>query len=256
MRSLALLLPVLFAFTGVIFADVQMSRKLIKSNTDGIRFDADSNDTVDVIITASGNLGIGTLTPSANLHVEGNVYFLGNLNLADGINYRGSGKPKRSIILTAAGAIPPGNSNGCEQALEDGSFHSYYTLSFDDSTDEYAYWHWIQPDSYDGGNINATLYWYAGAGAGDAVWTLDTKGIADGEAIDAALGTVQSVTETTGAANIMNVTAFTAFSPGWVAGDYIIFKLARDADAVADDMVGDGKVIKIKIEYSVNTETD
>jgi hypothetical protein len=114
------------------------------------------------------------------------------------------------------------------------------------------------PDSYDGGNIEVTVYWYAAATSGSTVWAVQTTGVtADTELYDLALGAAQTKTDAAvGTANRLNSATFTAFSPGWSAGEEIIFKVYRDADDGSDNMTGDAKFVKVKVEYSVSAEGD
>jgi len=237
-------------------ADVQLNGRPISSSTGGIRIDSDENGSIDVVISSAGKVGIGELTPAANLQVSGNVYISGNVTLADTLEYRGSGKPKRSLILTAAGAIPAASA-GATQTRVAGTNHTFYALDFDANNDESAYWHWIQPDSYDSGDIEVTLFWTSASTSNATVWAVQTKGIALGEAVDDTLSVAQTATATVQAsANTLNITSFSAFASGWNAGDYIIFKIYRDADNAADTMAGDARLIKAKIEYAAKQESD
>ena len=92
------------------------------------------------------------------------------------IKYATSTTPKtrRSIILTAAGAIVP-TTSGAAKTQVDGTNHSYYVLDYDASSDEAAFWQWTMPDSYDNGTIDITYYWEAGATSGDSIFCFKLK---------------------------------------------------------------------------------
>ena len=239
--------------------------------------DATSVALTDAVMTiaSSGFVGIGTTEPGAKLTVQqdgaGNIVDFkdgatsiftiadgGNITIAGAISYSGSGKPKRTIVLTAEGAIAP-TAAGAAQTKVDGANHSYYVLDFDASTDESAFWHWTMPDSYDAGAIDVTFFWEAAATAGDVVWAAQTAGVApdNAEDIDPALGAAQTVTDTAQAnANDLGSATISGWAPGWAAGDYITLKAYRDADSGSDTMAGDGRLVRIKIEYSVGSESD
>jgi len=174
------------------------------------------------------------------------------------ISYPNSGGPARSLILTPNGATIP-TVNGASQVKVDGANHTYYVLDFDDSADEGAYWHWTMPDSYDGGTIDVTYYWETTATTGDTVWCFQTVGIEpnNSEDIDAALGTAICETDTAqvNANDLASVTENMAAS-GFVAGDYVAFKVYRDADDGLDTLTGDARLVKIKVEYHVSSESD
>ena len=238
------------------WSDVKLNGKPISSDTGGIRLDSNENGSIDLVLSSDGKLGVGELTPSANLHVSGNVYISGNITLADEIEYSGSGKPNRSLIITAAGATPAASS-GVTQTRVGGTNHTFYVLDYDADSDESAFWHWIQPDHYDSGSISVTLYWMAASTTGSVVWGLQTKGITLGEAVDDSLvGSELSTASAQATTNTLNSTTFTTFSPGWEAGDYIVFKVYRDADNGSDDMTGNARLIKAKIEYAAARESD
>ncbi len=58
---------------GAIYGDV-------KSSTGNINFDSNADGASEATLSSSG-LGIGTTTPSANLHVAGNAYLTGNMGI-------------------------------------------------------------------------------------------------------------------------------------------------------------------------------
>jgi len=187
----------------------------------------------------------------------------GSIIVAGQISYAGSGKPKRSIILTAGGAITP-TTGGVAQTKADGTNHSYYELEYDDTTDESAYWHWTMPDSYDDGTIDITYYWEADATTGEVGWCFQAAGVApnNSEDIDPSLSSAVCEVDTAqGNANDLASVTESAATSNFAVGEYVVFKVLRDADesvvgAGNDDMSGDARLVKIKIEYSVSTESD
>ncbi len=175
-----------------------------------------------------------------------------------GITYSGTGVPKRTIILTAAGGISP-TTNGAAQTKVDGTNHTYYVLDYDASTDESAYWQWAMPDSYDNGTLDITYYWETASTTGNVIWCFQAKGLAanSAEDIDSALST--GVCETDGAqgnANDLASITESAAASNFAAGEYVVFKVYRDANDGSDTLTADARLVKVKIEYSVSQESD
>ena len=184
----------------------------------------------------------------------------GNLFVEGVIKYATSTTPKtrRSIILTAAGAIVP-TTSGAAKTQVDGTNHSYYVLDYDASSDEAAFWQWTMPDSYDNGTIDITYYWEAGATSGDSIFCFQAKGLSanSSEDIDSTLSSAVCETDTAQAnANDLALMTETNATSNFTAGEYVTFKVFRDADVAGDTMTGDARLVKVKIEYGVATESD
>jgi len=153
----------------------------------------------------------------------------------------------RRAILTPAGAIVP---TGAAQTQIDGTNFSYYTLAFDKASDESAYWQFVVPDDYDGGNITANIWYITTVTSGDVIFNVHVLGREEGETLDSALGSAQAVTDTVpGTAGNIGICAPSAFSPSWTAGDLVIVKLLRDADNGSDTADADVSVIMVEIDY-------
>jgi len=189
-----------------------------------------------------------SFTGGGNLYVEGQIKYATST----------SPKTRRSIILTAAGAITP-TSGGAAKSQVDGTNHSYYVLDFDASSDEAAYWHWTMPDSYDNGAVDITYYWEAAATSNDAIFCFQAKGLGsnNSEDIDSALSSAVCETDTAQAnANDLASMTESGAASNFTAGEYVMFKVFRDADAGGDTMSGDARLVKVKIEYGVAAESD
>jgi len=155
----------------------------------------------------------------------------------------------RRAVLTPSGAIVPATS-GAEQKQTDGTNFSYYTLNFDKDADESAFWEFIVPDDYDGGNITVNIWYKTTVTTGAVVFNVQVLGREEGEAFDAALGAAQAVTDTVPAtAGNIGICAPSAFSPGWSAGDLVVVKLLRDADNGSDTADADISVVMVEVEY-------
>lgn len=154
----------------------------------------------------------------------------------------------RRAILTPAGAIVPA-SGGAEQKQTDGTNFSYYTLNFDKASDEAAFWQFIVPDDYDGGNITVNIWYITTVTTGDVIFNVQVLGREEGEAFDSALGAAQAVTDTVPATAVIGICAPSAFDPGWSAGDLVVIKLLRDADNESDTADADVSVLMLELEY-------
>ncbi|MFH1401606.1 MAG: hypothetical protein ABIG40_01445, partial [Parcubacteria group bacterium] len=197
-----------------------------------------------------------TLSNGGNLVVENESYFAG-----DKIQYPSSlGQPKRSIILTSAGAITP-TSLGASQTKVDGTNSTYYVLDYADATTSFAFWEWIMPDSFASStnatsSIDVTIYWTATT-TGNVIWGLQTIGVSDNENIDQALGSIATSTSAAQATStyIASVT-FSNYIVDWMPQDYISFNVYREGGSGVDTLTASARLVKVKIEYAVKQESD
>ncbi|GAI81640.1 unnamed protein product [marine sediment metagenome] len=81
----------------------------------------------------------------------------------------------RRAILTPAGAIVPAEG-GAEQKQIEGTNFPYYTLNFDKEADESAFWEFIVPDDYDGGNITVNIWYKTTVTTGNVVFEVKVLG--------------------------------------------------------------------------------
>jgi len=155
-------------------------------------------------------------------------------------------------VLTPSGAILPATA-GAEQAKTDGTNFSYYTLNFDQTAEEKAYWEFALPPDFDAAqNILIDIWWFGALITGAAVFGVSVLGRTTGEAYDAALGTEQLVTTTIAGVTLqLNKSTPAAFASGWAAGDVVIIKLARKAADVADTLAEDAKMVMVVVSYEV-----
>lgn len=206
-----------------------------------VQFEGDNDDNFETVLDVVEPTQDNTILLPNN---SGTVALISDL----------SGTVSYEIVLTPGGGIVPA-TGGAEQAQTDGTNMSYYTLAFDHSSDETVFWEFIIPDTYTSGSITPTIYWVGTPVAGDVVWSVNTVGRTDSEQYDVALGGTQSVTTTIDGTTLdINTSTFTAFDPGWDAGDIVIWKLFRDANNGSDTMAGDADMIMAKIEWPANKE--
>jgi len=209
-----------------------------------------------------------TLANISNAELAGGInpqkidFSLAGINTA--ITYTGSGVPKRSIILTAAGATVP-VSGGAAQNQTDGTNVSYWSLDFDKDTDEKAFWSFTMPDSYDDGNVTVTVYWTTTdtTASSEVQFEVSFSQLTESDAIDGAMGTATEIDDAIPASgfasgDVLITSATTVTGANFCdAGDFVICKLIRDIDGpTGTDINADVKVLAVKIEWGKDQDTD
>ena len=164
-------------------------------------------------------------------------------------------------IWVPAGAMLPRVTNGAEAAQEEYSTNDIMVdeLLFDGTTKQYATFNIAMPLNWDAGTLKAKFYWDAatGASAEDGVrWGIQGVSLTDDDAIDAAAGTAQEVTDAVIAVGDMHISSATgactiAGTPA--VGHMVHFVVYRDPDNEADDMAEDAKLIGVLIQYTIST---
>ena len=130
---------------------------------------------------------------------------------------------------------------------------NYDELLFDPATNEFAQALHILPSNYNNSTITARFYWTASTGSGAAIWGLQGRAYADGDSLDQAFGTAQTVTDTLITTNSMHVTSATsaitiAGTPA--ANRPILFQIYRDATAGGDTLSSDARLLGVEILFN------
>jgi len=159
------------------------------------------------------------------------------------------------ILLAEAAYLPATNPAGLVEELGATVYGGFSYLTFDDTTSEHAIWRVPMPD-YNGGNIIVTAYskiTTTPAGAKTLQYNILTIGLANSEAFDAAVtvdtnvNISHSLNTTELSTDIMIANA--TIDPANVASDdFMVIELSRDV--ASDDLVGDGELIGIMLEYT------
>jgi hypothetical protein len=126
-------------------------------------------------------------------------------------------------------------------------------MAFDASTDEFAQWSVWMPDNWNAGTITFKAVWSAASSSGDVIWGLQGISYANDDAIDAAWGTAQTVTDTltaTGDACVTSESSAITLSGTPAAGELIQLRAYRDANAGGDTLAADALLIGIKVYYT------
>jgi hypothetical protein len=166
----------------------------------------------------------------------------------------GSGGGSTNVWIPAAQWIPR-TTTGCGIDSRELSTNKINTdeLLFDPGTAEYAQAMVVLPNNWNAGTVTARFFWTASTGSGAVVWALRARSYADDDALDQAMGTAQSVTDTLLATNDMHISSATSAITigGTVAnGNAIIFEAYRDATNGSDTLGSDARFLGLQISYT------
>lgn len=128
------------------------------------------------------------------------------------------------------------------------------TLDFDKNTIEYAQW-WTALKGWDGGTVTAIFVWMHPATTTnfDVIWGLQGISYANDEALDAAFGTAQEVTDTGGTttdAYFSGETSAITLAGTPADGELVCFQAYRKASDGSDTLAVDAKLIGILVKYT------
>ena len=165
-------------------------------------------------------------------------------------------------VYTPAPAMSPATTNGCAvlaQTELTAGRPELVTLDFDGTSDEYALFSYPFPKGWNGGTITARFHYTVSAAVSTTVkWDLQAVAVGDNDTIDAAFGTLQSVTDTFhGTSNDQATTADTAaitIAGTPADGDVCYFRVGRDPDN--DTTSQDARLIGISVLYTVDALND
>ena len=90
-------------------------------------------------------------------------------------------------------------------------------------------------------------------------WGVRARAFSDNEALDAAWGTAQEVSDTGGVTNNVYITSFSAdltIGGSPAENDMVIFEFYRAPANAADTMAGDAQLIEVTMTYTVNAAKD
>jgi hypothetical protein len=185
-------------------------------------------------------------------------------NAATALATLGAAGQGKQTIGVASGGIFPATTNGCAalaQAETATNKINYKYLAFDASAVEYA-WVWFPtPKSYNASTFTLRFVWTHPSTATNfgVVWQVEMLSLADDDAIDTAVGTAVTVTDTGGTTQDFYASAETgAITPSNTASkqDWIPVRISRLATDASDTLAVDAHLIGIEIYYSTNAATD
>jgi hypothetical protein len=160
-------------------------------------------------------------------------------------------------IWIGAGAMVPCTTNGAAASTEEYGTNDIDLdiLAFDTgATEERVQFALVMPETWDRSTVKVKFFWgnATGASAADTVeWGIKAGALSNDDAIDAALGTPQVITDTVIADGDLHVTSATpALTVGGTPalGDLIQFEVYRNTDGT-DDMAEDAWLIGCWIQF-------
>lgn len=172
-----------------------------------------------------------------------------------------SADPKRGFYVPAVGMYGA-TTNGAASGQIESSTNKINTkvLDFDGTTEEYAWFALPSPDYWDLSTITVKFHWTAASGTGDVIWGAAAVALSNDDAIDTALGTAVTVTDTLITANDVHTTSATsAITVGGTPakGDYLFVRIYRDADAGGDTLNGvDARLLGVTIKFGIGQYDD
>ena len=130
---------------------------------------------------------------------------------------------------------------------------NYYTLDFDATSAEYCQFQWSAVRNYNNGTVKFTPYWTAASGSGTVIWTMAGVALSNDDALDTAVGTLQSSTDTLLTALDVHVgpqSAAITIAGTPADSDMHWWQIGRD---VADTLAVDAKLLGIVVELSLDS---
>ncbi len=165
-------------------------------------------------------------------------------------------------IPILASALLPRITNGPAQAQVETATNdvNLTVLDFDPSTTEAAQIALPMPKGWDEGTIAVQFGWLVAGGTGNVVWGARARAISDDDALDASMGTAQTVTDGVTATGDLMWTAYTAaitIAGTPAAEDLVILEVYRDAASGSDTLnSNDARLVAIRVKYTINAVDD
>lgn len=165
-------------------------------------------------------------------------------------------------ISIPAGAITPVKTNGASTGTNEYATNDINLdyFAFDATTLEKVQFAFTMPEDWDRSTVKAKFKWSSAADSstGDTVeWGLKAGALSNDDAIDAALGTGQVISDALLAddgADLQITGATPAITVGGspALGDTIVFEVYRNVSGT-DDMVEDAWLFEVIIQYQTST---
>lgn len=238
--------------TGALKTGIAMTSALLTTpdiNGTEMTIDADADttmtaDTDDQIDWKLGGSDRFRFKNSGDFDVVGAT---GNIQIA-------GADPKKALRIPAS-AMYGATTNGAASGQIETATNKInaLVLDFDQSTEEYAWFVIPAPNWWDLGTITAVFDWTAASGSGDVIWGCAALARSNDDALDTALGTAQTVTDTLITANDEHLTSATsAITIGGTPAkaDNLYIRVYRDADAGGDTLNADARLIAVTLYFT------
>lgn len=155
----------------------------------------------------------------------------------------------------------PATTNGAAQNknVSTNNVENWYSLDFNDTTQQFAHAVLAMPSDWDAGTITAKFHWTANStSTSGVVWALEGVSLGNDETIDAAYGTAQQIADSNTATalqlHISDATpAITIAGAG--ASDLVMYRVKRVPADGSDTLVGDAKLLGVVITFGRTVRT-
>lgn len=154
-----------------------------------------------------------------------------------------------------AGFFESAPTNGAATGIATYSTNNlaFRVFDFDQTTEESIVCKFKLPDSYNNGTIKFKAKWTAASGSGGVAIGLSAVALSDDDAIDSALGTEVTVTDTliaTGDEHTTDASAAVTIAGSPATGDTIVIKVSRKVANGSDTLNADMRLLGIAIQYT------
>jgi hypothetical protein len=165
---------------------------------------------------------------------------------------------KQDFPLSAAAIYARITSGSASLAQSESTTNKINTLSldFDQTTQEYAQFQWFAVRNYNNGTVKFTPYWTASTGSGGVVWGMSGVALSNDDALDTALGTAQTSTDTliaTGDLHVGPQSSAITIAGTPADSDMHIWQISRVTGNGSDTLTGDAKLLGIIVELSLDS---
>ena len=166
---------------------------------------------------------------------------------------------KHKLWIPAAAMRP---QTGSSPASSDNTSSNvqYYTLDFDQSAVEGAFFNISMPSSADEtAAITFVPVWTAASGSGDVVWRMYAWAFGNDDTLSAAFGTLTEVTDTLLATNDLHrgpESGALTITNTWAANDTLVFAIFRAGSDGDDTLNADAKLLGVEMYITTNAATD
>lgn len=181
--------------------------------------------------------------------------------LATGLNIQvNSADPTRGIYIPAQGMFAATTSGAASAQLESSTNKvNTKVFDFDKDADEYVHFAIPSPLYWDGSTVTAQFYWTTAGSTGNVIWGCQAVAFADSDALDTAYGTAQTVTDgflTASDVHISSATSAITVAGSPVAGEWVQFRIYRDADNGSDTLDADARLMGVRIAFGMAKYND
>jgi len=226
--------------TGAVYTapDFNGTEMIIDADADST-LTADTDDQLDVKLGGSDRFRMKT----SDLDI---VTSTGNIQIA-------GADPKRAMYIPAS-AMYTATTSGAARTVNESSSNkiNYISFDFDKDTDEYAWFSVPAPSYWDLSTITAEFHWTAESGSGTVCWGLAGLARSNDDAIDTALGTVQTTTDTlltAGDNHLSSDTSAITIGGTPAKDDYLYFRVIRVVGS--DTLTADAKLLGVVIRFGI-----